>query len=148
MYVCMDGWMDVYMYIYICIYTYIYIYIYIYIWCNEPYVYKCTCVYMCVCVYIHTHIYIYMYIHIHRCICVWIYNPDNLQTCPANDVNSVCMHSCHILPFQILWNKYFSPEPAKTAKHSPKHNTAWKAAAGAPGRRRAATATAVWINII
>ena len=31
------------------------------------------------------------------------------------------IHSCHILPFQpILWNKYFPPEPAKTAKHSPK----------------------------
>ena len=30
-------------------------------------------------------------------------------------------HSCHILPFQpILWNKYFPPEPANTAKHSPK----------------------------
>ena len=31
------------------------------------------------------------------------------------------LHSCHILPFQaILWNKYFPPELAKTAKHSPK----------------------------
>ena len=29
--------------------------------------------------------------------------------------------SCHILPFQpILWNKCFPPEPANTAKHSPK----------------------------
>ena len=29
-------------------------------------------------------------------------------------------HSCHILPFQpILWNNYFPPEPAKTAKRSP-----------------------------
>ena len=31
------------------------------------------------------------------------------------------IHSCHILPFQpILWNRYFPPEPATTAKHSPK----------------------------
>ena len=30
-------------------------------------------------------------------------------------------HSCHILHFQpILWNKDFPPEPANTAKHSPK----------------------------
>ena len=30
-------------------------------------------------------------------------------------------HSCHILPFQpIQWNNYFPPEPANTAKHSPK----------------------------
>ena len=30
-------------------------------------------------------------------------------------------HICHILLFQpILWNKYFPPEPANTAKHSPK----------------------------
>ena len=30
-------------------------------------------------------------------------------------------HSCYILAFQpILWNKYFPPEPANTATHSPK----------------------------
>ena len=36
--------------------------------------------------------------------------------------NKLCtFHSCHILPFQpILWNKYVPPEPATTAKHSPK----------------------------
>ena len=34
---------------------------------------------------------------------------------------SSCRHSCHILPFQpILWNRHFPPEPANTAKHSPK----------------------------
>ena len=34
---------------------------------------------------------------------------------------SLFIHSCHILPFQpILWNRYFLPEPANTAKHSPK----------------------------
>ena len=34
---------------------------------------------------------------------------------------AILIHSCHILPFQpILWNEYFPPEPAKTAKHSPK----------------------------
>ena len=36
----------------------------------------------------------------------------------------IYIHSCHILPFQpILWNKYFPPESAKTAKHSPKSNS-------------------------
>ena len=41
---------------------------------------------------------------------------------PRRGVNSKhWTHSCHILPFQpILWNKYFPPEPANTAKHSPK----------------------------
>ena len=30
-------------------------------------------------------------------------------------------HSCHILPFQpIVWSINFPPEPANTAKHSPK----------------------------
>ena len=33
----------------------------------------------------------------------------------------IVIHTCHILPFQpILWNRYFPPEPAKRAKHSPK----------------------------
>ena len=45
-------------------------------------------------------------------------------------------HSCHILPLQpILWNKYFPPEPANTAKHSPKSISAGEARRGSLDER-------------
>ena len=75
----------------LCIYIYIYIHIYTYIYTSlSLYIY----------IYrereMYTYIYIYIYTHIHT-----------------------YMYVC--VPFQpILWNKYFPPEPAKTAKHSPK----------------------------
>ena len=65
-----------------------------------------TCIYTCL------HRYMYMYVmRLH-----WTALIDNLCIiCAAYD------HSCHILPFQpILWNRYLPPEPANTAKHSPK----------------------------
>ena len=35
--------------------------------------------------------------------------------------NNIHIHSCHILPFQpILWKRYCPPEPANTARRSPK----------------------------
>ena len=90
----------------------IYIYIYIYIWC----------------IYIHIYIHIYIYIHIIY-IYIYIYMYTHISRTPGPGSSwqrwpTLCpgvVHGCHILPFQpILWSKYFPPEPAKTAKHSPK----------------------------
>ena len=58
-------------------------------------------------------------------------HPDPLMFCtqhilaifypPLKCRRLLMLHSCHILPFQpMLWNKYFPPEPAKTAKNSPR----------------------------
>ena len=61
--------------------------------------------------------------------------------CPASlDIH----HSCHILPFQpILWNKYFLPEPANTAKDSPKSisegGRIWQVCPSKAARRRRAS---------
>ena len=99
--------LSIYIYIYICIYVYlslsIYIYIYIYI-------------------YIHTHTYVHKLSdsgNISLGGCELVVDLQARQTeAPFYDQ---LLHSCHILPFQpILRNIYFPPEPAKTAKHSPK----------------------------
>ena len=62
--------------------------------------------------------YIYIYIYIHTCVYIYIYIWGSRFT--LRGWRST-LHSCHILPFQpILWNTYFPPEPANTAKHRPK----------------------------
>ena len=61
---------------------------------------------------------------------LWIIRICNciLENCTVSDSEYYCMcgntynnHGCYILPFRpSLWNTYFPPEPANTAKHSPK----------------------------
>ena len=114
----------------VCICIYIYIYIYII---------------RCICKSTHAYIYIYIYISGGD----WgnmLFPPipDHLWSAAASPHGHGCHilpfqpiqeilqekafpppfshpHGCHILPFQpILRNRYFPPEPAKAAKHSPK----------------------------
>ena len=94
------------------------------------------------------HIYIYIYIHTHNNHIIMINdnthndndnnnNDDDNDTRPGppqfpppprwgerrkqSQQNEAQSHGCHILPFRpIPWNTYFPPEPANTAKHSPK----------------------------
>ena len=54
--------------------------------------------------------------------------PSETQGRPLvrGEIMMMIVHSCHILPFQpILWNKYFPPEPANTAKRSPTSISEW-----------------------
>ena len=91
---------------------------------------------------IQSHLYIYVYnlslsiiwylslsLYVYVCMYIYIYillymSSFQRKRSPRSTILSTFLkatHSCHILPFQpILWNNYFPPEPAKTAKHSPK----------------------------
>ena len=77
--------------------------------------------------YVYIYIYIFISTIIHNIVIVVIMVVTRTRPGPSASPGSpprnqsAAPHSCHILPFQpILRYKYFPPEPANTAKHSPK----------------------------
>ena len=93
---------------YVCMYVYVYVYVYMYM-------------YMYMYVYIYIYVYTFMYNYIYICIERERERERGHAGQRAAAEPEVRGHGCHILPFQpILRSKYFPPEPANTAKHSPK----------------------------
>ena len=90
-----------YIYIYICIHTYTYTYnVYVHMICINSI--TCTCI---------------------ICPLSWASHASMYYGCALGGARPgpPSYHSCHILPFEpILWDRQFPPEPARTAKHSPK----------------------------